>query len=159
MRYTDPTGLSTLVCCDPDCTYLCAADDASNSNPGGTEGSPQYPIDNPEDPELDHKYKSRQEECQDCDCKDRADIKTLKKLKNKVIAGEIGIALAYGFLCAAVGGMLCIGGGPVAAGCAAIGGLICGTGFGLLTRASLEDIINDIHWSMKELKCSCAIYC
>jgi RHS repeat-associated protein len=102
LRYTDPTGLSTLVCCDPNCNQLCENDDAQNSNPGGTEGSPQYSTDPPEDPEEetedpeeetedpeeetedpeeetedpeDKEPDSRQDLCADCDCKDRPDIK------------------------------------------------------------------------------------
>ncbi|MGD2250851.1 MAG: hypothetical protein PVF58_20830, partial [Candidatus Methanofastidiosia archaeon] len=63
LRYTDPTGLSTLVCCDPNCNQLCENDDAQNSNPGGTEGSPQYSTDPPEDPEEE-----TEEETEDPDC-------------------------------------------------------------------------------------------
>jgi hypothetical protein len=83
----------------------------------------------------------------------------LKRLKYKVYTGEIGIGLAYGFLCGIAGSLLCAGGGPAAAGCGIAGGLICSIAFGLLTRTSLEEVINDIHWTMDKLGCSCAIYC
>jgi hypothetical protein len=166
LRYTDPTGLSTLVCCDPQCNYICENDDANNSNPGGTEGSPQYSTSDSDDEEEtdddiedDTEPDSRQEECADCDCKDRLDIKALRKLKWNVFWGGIGITAAYTLLCGFAGAILCGPGGPVAAMCAVVGGAACGIFFGALTAVEISDIIADINWTMKKLGCECAVYC
>jgi hypothetical protein len=172
IRYSDPTGLSHyLVCCDNQaCTNFCADDDAPNSNPGGSEGSQKYLVGDPDDSNQsdDSKgnedddsdtIKPRSELCKDCDCKDRPDIKALKKLKTKVHLGELGITAAYALLCGIVGAMLCAAGGPVAIGCGVFGAAFCGIVFGELTRVSMEDFFKDIDSIMDQLKCSCAIYC
>jgi hypothetical protein len=91
------------MCCDSDCAYICADDDAQNSNPGGIEGSQQYPLDPPDEDE--ESYNAREEQCQHCECKDRPDIKTLKKLKRNVIIGKYSVVLAYSILCGIAGGM------------------------------------------------------
>jgi RHS repeat-associated protein len=68
LRYTDPTGLSTLVCCDPQCNYICENDDASNSNPGGTEGSPQYSPSESDDEEKDDTEETTEDPDCDAEC-------------------------------------------------------------------------------------------
>ncbi|MBU6999479.1 MAG: hypothetical protein HXS51_01835 [Theionarchaea archaeon] len=165
IRYSDPTGLSrSLECCDTDCMTFCADDDAANSNPGGSEGSQKYQIGDPDDPDEDENnndntIKTRSEKCRDCDCKDRPDIKALKKLKAKVYLGELGIASAYAVFCGIAGAMLCAASGPLALGCGVFGAAACGIAFGALTHASMEDFVKDIYSAMDQLGCSCAIYC
>jgi RHS repeat-associated protein len=67
LRYKDPTGL-LFQCIDTECQ------DFFN------EGEDPPPDDLA--PEDSHdEYKTREEECRECDCKDRPDIKTLRKLK------------------------------------------------------------------------------
>jgi RHS repeat-associated protein len=171
VRYSDPTGLSHyLECCDNQaCTNFCADDDAPNSNPGGSEGSQKYPVGDPDDPqksseeteedEGNHSTVSRTDKCRDCDCKDRPDIIALKKLKRNVEIGKYSVTFAYAILCGIAAGMLCIETGPGAAICGIVGGAVCAFVFGLLTDASVDDIIDDINSVMDDLQCSCAIYC
>jgi hypothetical protein len=40
-----------------------------------------------------------------------------------------------------------------------VGGAVCAFAFGVIMDASVDDIIDDIHWTMDKLGCSCAIYC
>ncbi|KYK33264.1 MAG: hypothetical protein AYK19_14050 [Theionarchaea archaeon DG-70-1] len=151
LKYKDPTGL-WWECYDPICIDLL-----------GGEGEDPPPDDPPpEDPpseDDDDEYDTRQEECQDCDCKDREDIKALRKLKRNVIIGKYSVTFAYALLCGIAAGMLCAGTGPGALFCAALGGAICGIIFGILTDASVDDIVRDIEWTMKQLNCGCAAYC
>jgi hypothetical protein len=145
LRYKDPTGL-LFHCIDTECQDLF------------DEGEDPPPDDLAPDGSHDE-HKSREEECRECDCKDRPDIKTLRKLKTKVTLGELGVASAYALLCGVAGAMLCSGTGPGAAGCGIVAAFICGTAVGLLIDASVQDVIDDIHHTMDRLGCSCAIYC
>ena len=145
LRYNDPTGLS-FVCSDPECQDL--------FDEGGATPSPEDTSSDDDDG-----YDSRREECEDCDCMERPDIKALRRLKRDVTIGKYSVAAAYAFLCGVAGAMACWEAGPGAALCGVIGGGICGIYFGWLIDASLEDVIDDIHWTMDVLKCSCAIYC
>ncbi|MBU7010470.1 MAG: RHS repeat protein, partial [Theionarchaea archaeon] len=151
LKYKDPTGLS-FECFDPECQDLL--------DEGGEDPPPEdTPPENPSPSDDDDEDSSRQEDCEDCDCMERADIKSLRWLKKKVRLGEIGVAAAYGIFCGIAAGFACLETGPAAALCAIIGGLACSLVFGFLYDASMEDVINDIHWAMDELGCSCAIYC
>lgn len=145
LRYKDPTGL-LFQCIDTECQDFF------------DEGEDPLP-DDPEPEDSHDEYKTREEECRECDCKDRSDIKALRKLKTKVTLGELGVASAYALLCGVAGAMLCSGTGPGAAGCGIVAAFICGTAVGLLIDASVQDVVDDIHYTMDKLGCSCAIYC
>jgi RHS repeat-associated protein len=149
LKNKDPTGLS-FDYYDPECRNLLVGDsgDSSQEEPHG------------EEPEKDDDgYDSRQEECQDCDCMEREDIKALRSLKNKLYAGEIGIAIAYGLLCALIAAVICLEAPPLEIGCITVSGVACAVYFGWVTHTSMEDTIDDIDWAMKKLGCDCATYC
>jgi hypothetical protein len=141
LKNKDPTGLS-FDYYDPECEAL-------RNNDGNPPQDPE-----PEDPGSS--AKSRTEKCQDCTCKDRVDIKGLRKLKRDLLMGEIGIASAYTILCGIIGLVIC---GPAAVGCSLIGAAVCGIATYLLIDYTIDDAINDIHSLMEDLGCYCASYC
>jgi RHS repeat-associated protein len=142
LKNKDPTGLS-FDYYDPECEAL-------RNNDGNPPQDPE-----PEDPDGSS-AKSRTEKCQDCTCKDRVDIKGLRKLKRDLLMGEIGIASAYTILCGIIGLVIC---GPAAVGCSLIGAAVCGIATYLLIDYTIDDAINDIHSLMEDLGCYCASYC
>jgi RHS repeat-associated protein len=164
LRYTDPTGLS-LECCDPDCTYLCA-DNAHNTNPGGSQGSPSYPLDPPEDdykpaeeaskhrdykPAEETNTEERQkqnrlkdqEECKK-ECMENEEVGELLRVRRHakiwLWTGTIG------------GGLLCVvaGLGGIVPGLVCFGAVLAYTGGKELAIRNLEDRI-------KNLGCSCVL--
>jgi RHS repeat-associated protein len=165
LRYTDPTGLS-LECCDPDCTYLCA-NDAHNTNPGGSQGSPSYPLNPPEDDYTRAEEASKhddyynlaeetnteerqkqnrlkdQEECKK-ECMKNGEVGELLRVIRHNRIWQVGVG-AGGIVVCAIAGL----GGIVP-------GLICGGT--LFTYTSGKELaIGNLRNRIKNLGCSCVL--
>ncbi len=156
LRYKDPTGL-WWECVDPECQELLdqkrqnnAPADPDPNKSGGTEenGSGTTDVTGP-----------REEDCQNCDCAESPLIKPLIILKKQLRLAKFGVAVGYGLFCAIIAALICPLPPPFEIGCAALGALICGLYFGLLTDATVEDLIDDINHTLIDLDCACAVYC